>query len=278
MRAAKPVPVAWTLATLGVLGVLHGQDTGETAGSGRAVSRSDPDPTAPMAGADERRQESDPAPAPAAGYRRFVTELFAVDVPEGWREVLPNESVTLDLPPDFPPVRPGWSHVLGDVDRWARDGYDGEALLAMVAGEFEAPTDQERLDEIREYWATTQLADGGRREVVRGRVTTVGRTDHPCLELEVRTIPADGRVERCLEFQTSTRGRELILSFRAWEDDFPVAEPRLRTMAETLTFPRPPRTQEGLGDRLFDAALVGGAVGLILIGLRYIARRRGPGG
>ena len=228
--------------------------------------------------AGEPRPQETPEHRPAPGYRRFVTQLFAVDVPEHWREMLPNESVTLALPPDFPAVRPGWIHVLGDVDRWAKDGYDGEALVAMVAGESEAPTDADRLAELRAYWETARLTDGGRREVLDGSSTTIGQTEHPCLELVVRTLPATGRPERCLEFHASTRGRELILSFRAWDDAFQEAEPKLRGMAETLTFPRPPRTLEDLGDRLFDAALGGGAVGLLLIGLRFIARRRGARG
>lgn len=240
--------------------------------------------------ADPRDAEAGPAAnGPAAkepepwvtpeGFTRFLAELYAIDLPDDWRELYPNEWVQIRdrLPADFPPVRPGHTRVFGAIDRWLESGYDGTALVAGIASDFEAPTDAARLEQVRRHWAETVFPGGGRRELLDGRPTTVGPDAHACLELEIRGLGVDGRRDRALEFHASTASRELILSFRAWDDSWDREYPRLRAMADSLTFPRRPKDPEDLTDRLGEALWIGAVVGLMLVGLRFLARRGGPG-
>ncbi|MBK8974707.1 MAG: hypothetical protein IPM29_02165 [Planctomycetes bacterium] len=215
------------------------------------------------------------------GFARHRDPLFAIDLPAHWRAVTPDESLDLQrlLPADVPRVQTGRVALFGDVDRWLAGDFDGRYLLALVASDFEAPEDDRRLATLRRHWEETTFAGGARREVLAGRVATVGLEAHPCVELELLGLPdAVGRRDRALEIYASTAGHELILGFRCFADDWDAAADTLRRMAASLAFARPAAPPERLGDRLTRALTVGAIVGLALLGLRHLARARRPGG
>jgi hypothetical protein len=219
--------------------------------------------------------QEEPAPAsppPAPGYQRVQGTFFQIDLPEGWRQLLPNEVATVrnSVPWALRQVVPGRLMVFGEIDAWLAGRFDGRALVVFL-DTLEQPVDEVHLAELVERWRDWRSPEGDRREVLSAEVTTVGRNDHPALCLALRTTQGDGGPDiRALDFHTSTSGRQLILSFRAWENDWVVAEPEIRREAGTLTFPRPPREPEELGDRLWQAAIVGGLVAVLLVAIRQL--------
>ncbi len=209
---------------------------------------------------------------------RFRSQHFACDLPVGWRLMTPDEAVVLrsQLPFDMQRVDPGRQFVIGAVDRWLAGGFDGRALVARVDDGVMATT-QESVDKISAHWRDWRdpAADDERRRVVASRITELGQDRHAAIEL--RLVIENSRAGRdlgALEFYLSTAKRVLILSLRAWDDTFSAAEPELRALADSLTFARPARAPEELSDRLLYAAVVGGLVGLLLLGLSRSRRRR----
>ena len=247
-RAARLLVVA--LATLGTT-------------TGAAIAQDDPPPASPE------------SPPPAPGATRLQTAFFQVDLPDDWRQLMPNESLALreTLPWDFPIVQPGITDIFGPVDRWRESGFVGGALV-VHRSDFEGEATPGYLAQVRGHWEEFRFDNGGRREVLAAQVGTLGRNDHPCLELELRSTAPDARPTHALEFHASTTGQELILSFRTWDDDYREVESTLRGIAATFTFPRPPNDPKDLGSRLSEAAWIGALVGLALIALRRGLRGR----
>lgn len=215
-----------------------------------------------------------PAVAQAPAETKRVTEqMFAANLPVDWRTMTPDEMFTLEdsLPYLMRVTNPGWYYSVGAVDRWLETGFDGRALCVSVQSG-EIPIEQSSIDTIRESWAEPR--DGVYREFVSGEISTLGKDEHPVIECRLRS-PASGSIPaiEALEFYVPTSGHLLILSFRSWQDDFDQAAPIYRRIADSMTFPRPPRGAEELSDRLFDAAIIGGLVGLALIIIRMMVRR-----
>ena len=220
-------------------------------------------------------------PEDATALRRVEGGVFSVELPTAWRELTPPEALRMreQLPFELQEIMPGRHFVYGDVERWLRDGFDGRSLL-VVARADELPVDAEVLERIEQHWDAWRGPNGERREVIGAEVGTVGTDQHPALILDLRlhsVAPAPALPMRAREYYASSTGQQLILSFRAWEDDWTDAEPLLRRMAASLTFARPPREPARLGDRLLDAGLIGGFVGVVLLLLRWRLRRpQGP--
>jgi len=215
------------------------------------------------------------SPAQDGATRRHTTTVFAIDLPAEWRELGPEEADRLreQLPYMLRAVHTSIPHgtalqVFGAVDRWLESGFDGRALQ-IVSTSGGPAVDEELVETLREHY-TAFDAEGVRREVLEAHLSTVGKDAHPCAELRIRTVEPGFPPTRQLEFSTSTGARWLNLSFHAWEDDWDEAEAGIRALASSLTFPHPPRDPEVLGDRLLEAAVVGGLVGVLLLTLRKL--------
>ncbi len=224
--------------------------------------------------------ERGPLPPAPADTRRVHETFFQVDLPETWRRMTPNEGIALrkrQLPFEMQVVQSNRLEVFGDVDRWLASGFDGRALQVVLSTP-ELTIDQVHLDAVVDHWNTWKGDDGGTRQVLAAEIGTVGVDRQPALCLQLRLVPGDGTpASRALEFYTSTSGQQLILSFRAWENDWQLAEPELRRMAGSLIFPTPPKRPEELGGRLLQAALLGGCVAFILLAIRHLrAANRSP--
>ena len=78
-------------------------------------------------------QNAEPA-NPPDGWARRELRLFALNLPEAWREITVDEVIDLgeQLPFMMRDVQPGRYYAVGDVDRWIDEGFDGLALLVVV--------------------------------------------------------------------------------------------------------------------------------------------------
>lgn len=201
------------------------------------------------------------------------TGAFSIQLPTGWRQLTPDEAFALAkktppvVPADLLAPTTAAFYPYGAVDQWLAGEFDGRCFtVQQVEGEY--PIDAEGIRVIKE--ATERPTDDGwRREIVKTEIAELGADKHPVIECTVRQV-GDGRwpVVRSLLLFVPTAGDTLILSFRAWEDDFEAASGVLRDAAESMTFARPARGPSDLGDRLLYPALVGALVGLLLLGLR----------
>ena len=209
------------------------------------------------------------------GMKRFKLGDFAVDIPERWRPLEPNEVHDLrdQLPYDSQEVRPGTLFAIGDVDAWLKEGYDGRALLVVVKRRSSMAADEADLESIRRHWQDFASLHGDRREVLSAQIVELGPDRHPALEFEIETRQGnDGKDIRALEIYVPTGGNQLIFSFRSWDDDFARARVSYRQMADSMTFARRPPDRELLGNRLLQAAFVGVLVGLVLLMIRRARR------
>ncbi|MCA8943174.1 MAG: hypothetical protein KDB80_11495 [Planctomycetes bacterium] len=208
-----------------------------------------------------------------APFERSTFAMFAADLPKGWRPMTPDEMFALEdsLPYVMRVTKPGSYFSIGDVDAWLANGFDGRALFVSVQSG-EIPIVESSIEVIRETWS--QHHAGVQREFLSGEITQVGKDAHPTIRCRIRTPPVESMPAiEAIEYYVPTAGHMLILSFRSWQDDFDRAVPLYSQIADSLTFPRPPRGAEELSDRLFDAAIIGGLVGLALIVIRMMVRR-----
>jgi hypothetical protein len=163
----------------------------------------------------------------------------------------------------------------GPVDQWLTSGFSGPSLLIKTEEGAEITTDEAGIARIKQTWQEFASPDSWRRQVLSAEVVELGPGNHPAIECHMRSIPEDGaRNLDALEFYAPTGGDLLILSFRSWEDEFPEALTSFRTMADSLTFARPPQGPEELADRLFLAALIGLLIGALLLAANKARRAR----
>jgi hypothetical protein len=227
--------------------------------------------------------QSIPVPQePPPGFQHF-DDLGVVHMvlPASWRELGPAEAQILGakIPPGLRVTNPGEAQVFGDVDRWLEEGFDGRAMLFFVDS-FELGATQENLDAIVAFHEGWTGAEGARRTVLSTGLGTIGRSEHPVMEIAMRyeSGEPDHPPMRSRDLYASTMGRRLILSLRAWETDWVESEPVFRQVADSLVFARPPQVEddEDLSDRLLSAVLWGSVTGVGLLVARMFLRGRPP--
>ncbi len=216
----------------------------------------------------------DPQPESQPTSRRIVESLFSIELPNSWRAMTPDEMFSLEdqLPLLLREVQPGHYYAIGDVDKWLATGFDGRAIL--VSRQFgEIPIEEESIETIRQSWEDNATPEA-RREMLEGKISTIGQDDHPAIRCLIRTA-ASGSIPAmdATEFYVPTSQHLLILSFLSWQDDSDAVVDLYRSFAKSTTFPRPPQGAEELSDRLWNAVFIGALVGLALIALRMMKRR-----
>ncbi len=212
--------------------------------------------------------------------RKYVDRLWAAELPDEWRQMGREEALDLAdrLPFDVPLgiVQDGQVAVFGAIDRWRQDGLR-DGCLVVVTKDGEQIADDALIAELRDHYANARTDAGDRCEVLAAELAELGPSTHPGLLLSRRLIPGDGGpVLRATDVYASTSGHLLILSFRTWENEWTAFEPRLRGLASSLTFARPPRRPGERGDRLLQAAVFGGVIVAVLFLLRAFLRGRPP--
>lgn len=223
-------------------------------------------------------------PGPAAQAKdgptsthRIAQFVWAAEFPPGWRQLERQEASAfagrLFGDTAVESIAAAELTVFGEIDRWRTEGTRGGAL-AVVVRDGERVADDALVEELERFYRS--LA-GDRCEVLSAGLSSVGKAVHPVVELSRRITPADGSPPfRTLDVVASTSGKLLILSFRAWQNEFVEVEPGLRAIASSLSFARPPRKPGEFGDRLLQAAVFGGFLLVGLFGLRALLRRRPP--
>ena len=102
------------------------------------------------------------------------------------------------------------------------------------------------------------------------KVGPLGHTVH--LARRSQTPPSGPKIIS-LDIYAPTGGRQVTLSFCAWEEDFEKLAPEFEKWLSTLTFSRPPRGQQSISDRLWTPLVTGGIVGIILLVLYKHTKR-----
>ncbi|MGE0143284.1 MAG: hypothetical protein AB7I19_05910 [Planctomycetota bacterium] len=211
--------------------------------------------------------------------RKRIEGVWAVELPTAWDALSPADVPDVrGLPFDTPPgvFSSRELTVFGDVRRWLREGVGG-GMLVVAIFDGERDLDDTLLAELRRPYDQGRTERGEHRVIDRAEKTTVGADAHPAFLLEVRGLDAAGSSSfRSLDVCTVSSGKLLILSFRAWENEWQDIEPRLRRMVASLTFARPPRPRKELSDALIQAAVFGGIVVVVLFVLRAFLRGRPP--
>lgn len=212
-------------------------------------------------------------PPPAEGTARtLLLGAITMDLPMEWRSLTPNEALDLldSAPYPLHDVRPGAYEIYGRVDAWLTEGFDGEALV-IGRKDGERPVDETNLAELTEY--ANQVDPGGNRRTMRsGKIGAVGFDDHPAFLFEIDYETEDRGTFRLFETFASTVGDEYLIQHLT-VSTLEGAEEKAATLRSAMRFVAPPEDPEELPDRLLDAALVGGAIGLLLIGLRALIRK-----
>ncbi len=163
----------------------------------------------------------------------------------------------------------------GPVDQWLSSGFAGTALLIKKEESAEITIDEEGIARVRQAWNEFNDQGTWSKQVLSAEVVELGADQHPAIECHMRISPGQGLKNLdALEFYAPTGGDLLILSFRSWEDDFPEALTGFRTMADSLTFARPPQGPDELADRLFYATLIGLLIGALLLAANKARRAR----
>lgn len=213
------------------------------------------------------------------GAAKHIDAVWAADLPPGWRELGREEVIDVaNLPFDTPApaVQNGTLRVFGDVDRWLASGVAGGALVVMTS-QGERDVDAALLAELRTTYDEARTDAGERRVIESVELGPIGPAAHPAIRLRVRGEDAQGRIAfRSIDLCTATSGKLLILSLRAWENEWSEFEPKLAAIASSMTFARPPRQRGELGDALLQAAVFGGIIIAVLLVLRSFLRRRPP--
>lgn len=220
-----------------------------------------------------------PVAGPSADSNRFVNlaRTFQLDLPAGWRQLSPGESRRLahvlpDGPPELLRSEPLLCYAVGPVDRWLGGEFDG-VFLYVVEQDNEWHLDGDYPARLQEMWRARGRHDGLRHELSGIERTTIAGSGQTVITCIRTSTPETGRVRRSLDWYVPTGGRQLSLSFSAWQDDFATREEQFRRILATLTLARPSRGEQTLGDRLWTPLLAGAVVGLLLL-LLYRHNRR----
>ncbi len=208
-----------------------------------------------------------------------LTRSFSCVMPEGWRQLTPDEAFQLQkaksrIPADLLTGRPAEHFPYGAIDQWLAGAFDGRCLT-MTRRPGEIPTDEQGVEALREHAARVTRDSGWEQEIVTADVTEVGPGKHKSIVCQTRWVQGSNRPPiQSLVLFVPTGGDTLILAFRTWESDFDAALPFFEQTAATFRFARPPRGSAKLTDRLLYPAIVGALVGALLLLLRRKAAAR----
>jgi hypothetical protein len=218
--------------------------------------------------------------AAAAATKRFVNRnaSFHVELPDGWRQIAPNEARTVAENPLSPPklgfAQPQHFYAVGPVERWLAGDFTG-AWVYVVEQESEWYVAETWQEDLRAMWDAEGKASGATHRIERCERTTVGSQQVDALVAVRLTTPADGRLPtKSLDVHVPSGGRQLSMSFTCPPERFEAELPGFQRALATLTFARVAKAQTTLGERLWTPMLVGAGVGVVLLLLYRHTRGR----
>lgn len=221
-----------------------------------------------------------PTPPPAAGQQRWhnLNDTFEVDLPEGWRQIAPNEALRVGelagAPRDLHRADPRAQYAVGPVDRWLAGDFASPWLYVREIGE-EAVFPDDYAERLQTMWREHGAATGVEYTLADVTKEPIGRQGHRAITTVRTSRPKDGPATKSLDALVAAGRQQVTLSFTCLAGDFDRWQPEFRKWLTTATFAREPRPEPKLSDRLWTPLLVGALVGIALvIGYRHTRRSR----
>ena len=203
---------------------------------------------------------------------------FQLELPEGWRQIAPNEAVALkdqpDAAPGLYPTQPRLMYTVGPIDDWLNGDLSGAWLRVIerkdtwyIGDNFESF--------IREHWRQASGNTDVAHQIDDVSLVKIGTQQVECITaIRTSTPPPQRPATRSLDIHIGTANQQLTLSFGAALADFDKWQPKFHDWLESLVLARVAEAPQTLSDRLWTPLLVGGAVGLVLLLLYKHTRAR----
>ncbi len=203
---------------------------------------------------------------------------FQLELPDGWRQIAPNEAVALkDQPnaaPGLYPTQPRLMYTVGPIDDWLNGDLSGAWLRVIerkdtwyIGDDFE--------NFIREHWRQESTNTDVAHQIDNVSREKVGTQQVECITaIRTSTPTSPHPATRSLDIHIGTANQQLTLSFGAASEDFDEWQPKFHDWLESLILARVAESPQTLSDRLWTPLLVGGVVGLVLLLLYKHTRAR----
>jgi len=211
-----------------------------------------------------------------ATFQNF-NRTFQLELPEGWRQIAPNEGVQISEIENSPTLlrmaQPSHFYAVGPVEQWLTGNFDSPWLYVVEQrGEWYVEDEFEEM--VRNHWREEGLRTGITHDVHSVERQKIGTQQVNCVVATRTSTAKNGRSDNWLDVHAPTGKQKLTLSLRCSKEQFDRWQPEFRRWLDTLTFARVPDEPATLGDRLWTPVLVGGAVGLVLLLLYRHTRAR----
>ena len=217
-------------------------------------------------------------PNTVTGKFENYNHTFQLELPDGWRQIAPNEAVALkDQPnaaPGLYPTQPRLMYTVGPIDDWLSGDLSGAWLRVIerkdtwyIGDDFE--------NFIREHWREESTNTDVAHQIENVRLEKVGTQQVECITAIRTSTPTPPRpATRSLDIHIGTANQQLTLSFGSASKDFDEWQPKFHDWLESLILARVAESPQTLSDRLWTPLLVGGVVGLVLLLLYKHTRAR----
>jgi len=217
-------------------------------------------------------------PNPSLTTFQNYNRTFQLDLPEGWRQIAPNEAVQIganaQAPPNITPTSPRSLYTVGPIDTWLAGDLDGP-WLRVIERKDAWYIDDDYEQTVRDNWRQQSDSTDVWHQVEQVKLEKIGTQQVECIVAIRTSTPPKPRVAtQSLDIHVPTANQQLIFSFGCPVDQFSQLQPKFRRWLETLTFARVAEAPATLADRLWTPLLVGGAVGIVLLLLYKHTRAR----
>ncbi|MFK7741292.1 MAG: hypothetical protein AB8H80_13310 [Planctomycetota bacterium] len=218
------------------------------------------------------------AGAERATWRNF-NQTFQLDLPDGWRQISPNEARQIGEDPNSPPelrlAQPTLMYAVGPIERWLEGDYSGPMLFVREQRD-QWYIDEDYKQTLRDAWRAHGEINNVEHELDDIGKEKLGTQEVECIvATRTRTSGDNSAPLRCLDVYAPTARQQIGLTFACEPERFERHLPAFRSWLDSLTFARLAQEQASLGDRLWGPIVIGGLVGIVLIVLykRTSARR-----
>lgn len=202
---------------------------------------------------------------------------FQLELPEGWRQIAPNEAVQISEIENSPVLlrmaQPSHFYAVGPINKWLAGDFQGPSLY-VVEQRDEWYIEEDFEETVRSHWREQGLRTGVTHDITSVERQNVGTQQVECVVAKRTSKDKTGLGSRSLDVHAPTGQQQIILSFSCAPEQFDRWQPEFRRWLDTLTFARVPDEPATLSDRLWTPILVGGAVGLVLLLLYRHTRAR----
>lgn len=213
-----------------------------------------------------------PAQAPAGTGRTLFTNknlTFHLELPNGWRQLAPNEARRLaerpDTPLDLRRAEPRAHYAVGPVDQWLGGDCRSAWLMVHEIAE-EAVIPEDYVGDLTRMWQAHGFGNGIDHTLEAIQKGPIGPGNHPAITALRTSQPRQGGpATKSLDAYIATGRQQVTLAFTCPAAEFDRWQPEFRAMLATAAFSRPARAETKLADRLWTPLWTGAVVGLVLL-------------